>query len=262
MFARIYSLLALSTLALTLAGTVGCGNYEARMQQRIGELKSGRAVVPGAPAAAGAIQPASDPRLFASPYTIYDSAGTKTGVTIYLPKEFVNADGSANFSNTEMLGNVRLTPPGNQTSLMTYFYADTSGKKLPAIIAFSRLPGGKAANAEQRAAAEGSVIAAALKVAAAGSPAPTMSDFPTASGNWRKMTYNQRSRFPVGDANGAQEEMDSRIDSYLLMTTEEGVMIQVTAPTSVTNTFDFFGAVEAGLKLMQAGPPTVTGSVP
>jgi hypothetical protein len=251
-------------LALAMAMMVGCGGaaYEARMQKTVGDLKSGRIPAVGTASTTAAPAPTSDARLFASPYTIYDSAGTKTGVTIYLPKEFVNADGSANFTNTDTLGGVRLTQPGTQTSIMAHYYADASGKKYPAVITFSYLPAGKTASAEQRATAEAGMLAAASQAATPGSPPPVMSDFPTASGKWRKFTYNQKSNVPVGDQNGAKEQVDSRVDTYVLMTTNEGAMFQVTAPMSVTTTFDFFGAVEAGLRAMQAGPPTVTGTIP
>lgn len=254
------------SLVLLVGCVVGCGGYEARLQQRIqslGPRKGTPNAVPDPTTTPAAVTPQTtvDGRLFASPYTIYDSAGTKTGVTLYLPKEFVNADGSANFTNTETLGAARLTPPGAQTSVMTYFYADTSGKKLPAIITFFRMPAGAVQNADDRARAEGAMLAAAQKVAAPGSNL-VMESFPTAGLALRKFTYNQRSKFPVGDINAATEDFDSRIDTYALMTTGEGVVIQITAPTSVSNTFDFFGAAEAGLRLMIAGPPTVTGTVP
>jgi hypothetical protein len=254
-------------LAMAMAMMVGCGGaaYEARMQKTVGDLKSGRVAAVGTAGTAAAPAPTSDARLFASPYTIYDSAGTKTGVTIYLPKEFVNADGSANFTNSDTFGGQRLTEPGVQTSIMAYYYADPSGKKYPAIITFSRLPrpaGAPPGTAEQNKAVEAAALAAASQGMAPGSPPLAMSDFPTASGNWRKLTSNKPLAVPVGDQNGAKELVDCRTDQYSLMTTEERVIFNVTAPTSVTNTFDFFGAVEAGLRAMQAGPPTVTGTIP
>jgi hypothetical protein len=249
-------------LGWTLAGTVllaGCGPYEARLHESI--AKGGRTAAASGGAAGTnsvtAVAAQVDPtKVHPGPYTIAAAgSNTATGVTIYLPKEFV-AGGAAVFNNTPNLGGDSVTPAGAEmVSVMSYYYQDTSGKKYPAVIAFSRLPNNKVADAAQRTAAE-TTLAATL-----GNPPPAFADFPTSGGGtWRKATHNAPISYPVNDINGAKEPVASRIDTYVLMTTNEELRIQVMAPATVINTFDFFGEAEAGIKAMTAGPPAKTGT--
>jgi hypothetical protein len=149
-----------------------------------------------------------------------------------------------------------MEPPVDMIACMTLFYADTSGKSLPAMIWFGRNVTIKHPDAAARAKHEAEIIAAA-----GGGVAFT--DFPTSAGNWRRLTQSQNLTMPVGDARlGPKEMFPSRTDTYVLMTTNETLTIIAAAPSSVTNTFDFFGEVEVGLRAMTAGPPALTGTVP
>jgi hypothetical protein len=215
----------------------GCGPYEARLQESI---KS-------------AGQPAAGALIHTAPYPIYP-AGTTTpsGVTIYLPKEFVVNDMAA-FSNTAAVGD--LVPPAGaeMVSMMALFVADASGKKYPETITFCRLPNSKTADAAARTAAETAFLSSL-----GANPPPTLTDFPTAGGGtWRKTTYKATINLPVNDLNGAKEPVTCRVDTYLLMTTNEELRIQVIAPESANA---FFAAAEAGLKTMTAAQPAKTGT--
>jgi hypothetical protein len=235
----------------------GCGPYEARLQETI--ARGGR---PGA-APTGAANPAQvqidATKNHNAPYPIYPAGSTTaSGVTIYLPKEYV-VNGQAASANSAALGTVPIIPAGAEmASVMSLYYDDVNTrKKFPTIIAFCRLPNNKAADAAARTAAEAALIASL-----GANPPPTFVDFPTPSGNWRKLTYYPSLNLPAGDANGVAEAVPSRVDLYVQMTTNEELRIQIIAPNSVVNAFDFFGEAEAGLKAMTATTPAKTGTVP
>ena len=238
-------------LAILLMIT-GCGGtYDKRLQQRMVDLKGGKVVSGAAPIAA---PNAVDPRLYAGQYEITLANGERTGVKLNLPKEFVNADGSANFMVAAAFPGINQVP-GAQSVATVHFYNDTSGKKLPVVIHYMRDPQSKSNTAQDRQKIEGEQFK--------GLPPIAFADFPAAIGNLRRAEFPKggKPKFPVGDLNGPQEAMDGQMVFYYIFTAQETIGIAVSAPASVSNTFDFFGAMEASMKGLQGGPPGVTGAI-
>lgn len=80
------SIVGLALLALV----AGCSDYEARLQNRIGDLKAGKVK----PAGAANL---SDEFLFASPIDVQDKNGQPTGIRLRLPKQFFNDQNQPTF---------------------------------------------------------------------------------------------------------------------------------------------------------------------
>jgi hypothetical protein len=231
-------------VGLALAAQTGCGGtYATRMEKNAADLRAGTRR-PGGGSAAGS---SVSNLLFAGQYGIVDTQGQPTGITINLPRTFVGVDGTPQFTIERNSNELVLAPQGD-TTLMVWFYPDPSGKKLPAILAYTRVPA--APNDQAKADA---LLTAGLD------PPPSISEFTTAAGKWRKISVDVTMNLPAETMSGATSPVAGRNDRYVLMTSNENIMFQAIASTF--NPEAFFESVEAAVKTVQLGPPAVTGEV-
>ncbi len=255
---RMFGQLTAGLLLVTLLVLTGCGGtYDARLAEHKTDLFAGRGGTAGAnsgapPVAAGTIS--TDPLLYGAPYEITLPTGTATGVKLQLPKPYVKDNGAADFANTDSLGGTRVTPANADTSLMTHFYQDGSGKMLPVIIIYTRVTSGVQDTAA-RLREETNIINALPE------PKPAFVDFTTPSGTFRKLELIRPAQLPVGSVDGPKEQIDAAWHLYNITTTKEVVSLQIMLPNSAINSFDYLSAMNAGMKAINLGPNVLTGPV-
>lgn len=239
-----------AALGLSLAAVLvaGCGGeYEKRLTKRVGEMKAGTGAVGVIGQAPGSI----DPKLHNAPFDITDINRVATGVRIHLPKQFFKADGTPDFVLSPAPAEFASLTGG---TVMAHFYTDAAAnKKYGALIIMLRKTPGVADDAARQTMLNN-------YIASLPDPKPAFQDFVTPNGKWHKLTYQSQGTVRVDSMQGATEQVPVQNDIYIRGTTNEVVLFHIVAPTAVANTFDFFGAAEAAMKILQAGPPTITGS--
>lgn len=221
----------------------GCGGtYASRMEKNAADLKAGRRQPGG-----GAVASGVSPLLYAGVYEIVNTQSQPTGIKINLPKSFLDPSGTPLFTINANVGDLVEAVQG-ETTLMVWYYPDPNGKRMPAILSYSRVP----AQPNDPAKAD------ALLTAGFDAP-PSITEFTSPAGKWRKTSVDIEMNLPSESISGAQVSVPARNDRYVLMTSNENILIQAIAPTTVAD--NFFSAVEAAVRTVQVGPPAVTGQV-
>lgn len=238
-------LLFLLAACSALAATAGCGGtYATRMEKNSADLKAGTRNPGGggAPGVSGLLYPGM--------YEIVDTQGQRTGVTINLPKSFLSPEGAPLFTIERNTHELVLDNPG-ETTLMVTYYADPSGKRLPAILSYSKVKIPVQVPEDQ---------AKADDLLTRGYDAPPgITEFTSAQAKWRKTSVDVELNLPVDSFAGALQAVPGRNDRYIMMTSSETIMFQAIAPVGAPD--NFFNAVEAAVKTVRPDAPAVTGGI-
>jgi hypothetical protein len=219
--------------ALVIAMATGCGRYDSRLNDRLGSLRAG---------GGGAV----DGRLFRSEMQIMDKNGGVTGLLIHLPKEFFTNDQPA-FTSL-----ATLPPAAQQLGIVeadhsiTYqiFWKDAAGKEFPAYIHIATIPLSDSRDPKQ-------LFANAW-------PGTTVASWTEFGKLWERFSstkdiaYTSRLNETV--------TMPGRVEAFYTRAADKGQVVVVWhAPSSITPTFDFFGAAEAAMKTIKITHPSTGG---